>query len=250
MVRFSIVKQIFLVCLLSLSGWLSAQFAIQPTHIDFGSVNETETDTLMVTIFNHLPFDLKINSVHGFEYYETEAFSVWPSSFMVPAFGSTQVSVRFNPDQNMKYEQIIVFKTESRGAITLGVEGQGEFSNSYYSTTKNKSEQVLKNTLKSLLAQNYSDKGYNGARDKMYGSIDNVNGDVECVYTGRTATFNTRSGANANNFNCEHTWPQSLFSSATPMKSDMHHLYPTDVTANSQRGNLPFGVVTGSPSWQ
>jgi hypothetical protein len=33
------------------------------------------------------------------------------------------------------------------------------------------------------------------------------------------------------------------------MKSDIHHLFPTDVSANSQRGNLPFGEVSGSGTW-
>jgi len=32
------------------------------------------------------------------------------------------------------------------------------------------------------------------------------------------------------------------------MKSDLHHLFPTNGAANSQRGNLQFGVVT-SPTW-
>jgi hypothetical protein len=82
----------------------------------------------------------------------------------------------------------------------------------------------------------------------MYASIDNVSGDVECVYTGRKATFNTRAGANANSFNCEHTFPQGFFSQNEPMRSDIHHLFPTDIAANSQRDNDPFGVVSNA-SW-
>ena len=34
-----------------------------------------------------------------------------------------------------------------------------------------------------------------------------------------------------------------------PEKADIHHLFPTDVNANSRRGSYPFGVVTGTPSW-
>jgi hypothetical protein len=244
-VRFS------LVCFLMLSAsTLFSQFKIVPNALVFGNADETQKDSLQVTIYNDLPFDLKVNEVVPFDLYDTYAFSTFPTIFTVSAYSSAQVWVYFSPDQNMQYEQVLVFQTESRGAITLNVKGQGVFSNSYYSTTKNKTEEVLKTTFNTLLAAGYSDKGYSGARDKMYGSIDNVNGDVECVYTGRTATFNTRPGANANSFNCEHTWPQSLFNSNTPMRSDIHHLYPTDVNANSQRGSLPFGVVTGTPSWQ
>jgi hypothetical protein len=99
------------------------------------------------------------------------------------------------------------------------------------------------------LSAGYNSLGYTTARDNMYGTIDNVGGDVTCVYTGRSATFNTRAGANNNQFNTEHTFPQGFFNQSEPMRSDIHHLYPTDVTSNSQRGNLPFGVVTGTPSW-
>ena len=47
--------------------------------------------------------------------------------------------------------------------------------------------------------------------------------------------------------NCEHTWPQSKFSSAFPkdtQKADLHHLYPADSKVNNTRGNLPFADVT------
>jgi deoxyribonuclease-1 len=46
--------------------------------------------------------------------------------------------------------------------------------------------------------------------------------------------------------NCEHTWPQSKFNRAYNnelQKSDMHHLYPTDIKANSTRGNYDFAEV-------
>lgn len=48
------------------------------------------------------------------------------------------------------------------------------------------------------------------------------------------------------NINCEHTWPQSKFSGAFNnelQKSDMHHLFPTDMKANSTRGNFDFAEV-------
>lgn len=48
--------------------------------------------------------------------------------------------------------------------------------------------------------------------------------------------------------NCEHTWPQSRFSSRdskSTQKGDLHHLFPTDSKANSTRGNIPFGDVNG-----
>lgn len=52
-------------------------------------------------------------------------------------------------------------------------------------------------------------------------------------------------------YNREHTFPQSWFADALPMRSDAHHIYPTDKKVNNARGNSPFGLVnksaTGAP---
>lgn len=53
---------------------------------------------------------------------------------------------------------------------------------------------------------------------------------------------------NSNILNCEHTWPQSKFSSReskSAQKSDLHHLFPVKSVANSTRGNNPFAEVHG-----
>jgi deoxyribonuclease I len=53
---------------------------------------------------------------------------------------------------------------------------------------------------------------------------------------------------NHNLINCEHTWPQSRFTSTfsrETQKTDLNHLYPTDNRANSIRGNHPFAEVYG-----
>lgn len=99
-------------------------------------------------------------------------------------------------------------------------------------------------TLINSLQANYSvtnSLSYNAARDAMYGSIDNKNGQLTGVYTGFTITASTRSDAFSKGINAEHTWPQGKFDSDLPMRSDIHHLFPTRIEANSARGNLPFG---------
>lgn len=49
-------------------------------------------------------------------------------------------------------------------------------------------------------------------------------------------------------YNREHVIPQSLFSEKEPMKSDVHHLFPSDGYVNNRRGNLPHAEV-GSISY-
>lgn len=49
-------------------------------------------------------------------------------------------------------------------------------------------------------------------------------------------------------YNREHSMPKSWFSDASPMYTDIFHLYPTDGYVNGRRSNYPFGEV-GSASW-
>lgn len=108
-------------------------------------------------------------------------------------------------------------------------------------------------SLRTFLKDNYyivTSLGYNtAARDRMYGQIDNVNGQVSCVYSGYTkdgttrADMNNTSGTGLVQINTEHTWPQSLFNSTEPMQSDIHHLYPTWASPNSSRSNNPFAEI-------
>lgn len=44
--------------------------------------------------------------------------------------------------------------------------------------------------------------------------------------------------------NAEHTWPQGFFNKAAPMKSDLHHIFPTFIGVNGMRGSEPFGEVS------
>ena len=48
-------------------------------------------------------------------------------------------------------------------------------------------------------------------------------------------------------YNREHSFPKSWFNDASPMYTDLFHLYPTDGYINGMRSNYPFGE-TNSPS--
>lgn len=49
-------------------------------------------------------------------------------------------------------------------------------------------------------------------------------------------------------FNHEHTWPSTYFNDGSPMRTDLHHVLPTDGYVNNKRSNWPYGQVT-SASW-
>ena len=75
----------------------------------------------------------------------------------------------------------------------------------------------------------------------MYGSVDEVSAQIECVYTG----FQQASGfvTFPDPINAEHLVPQSFYGSISPMRSDIWSLRPCHGSPNSARSNNPFGEV-------
>lgn len=94
--------------------------------------------------------------------------------------------------------------------------------------------------------------GYENARKIMFGELflkkDDKGNFVEDVYCHKK--FHFKEVADISNMgnivNIEHTWPQSKFNGnfdKNAQKSDLHHLYPTDSSANSRRANHEFGNI-------
>ena len=79
----------------------------------------------------------------------------------------------------------------------------------------------------------------------MYAVVENFNGEVECVYTGYSITLtpgaDPSQDAFAKNINQEHVFPRSKGVDNTQAEYDMHHLFPSRVDVNQDRGSLPFG---------
>ncbi len=93
--------------------------------------------------------------------------------------------------------------------------------------------------------------GYRPAREAMFRFIDNDDGIVEGVYTGRKVRTDRIPSADGNDgMNTEHAWPQSKGVRGIPARYDLHHLFPTNAYANGRRGSFPFGVVTRRVRWE
>lgn len=238
------MKKTLLFSLLTLSYlWGNSQITVSKSALTYPKTKYKEVSDQLFDIVNDYSedIDLVLRSHH-------QDFYVDDSTVQVKANSRASFTVHFKPTHNINYNtELVIVSTTKSGSFSVDLRGAGEYS-AYYNSTFDLYEEDLKSELKSVLSAGYKNLGYSGARDAMYGSIDNKSGKVECVYTGRQATFNTRSGANNNSFNCEHTWPQSLFNQNEPERADIHHLFPTDVNANSRRSNYPFGVVS-SATW-
>ncbi len=84
------------------------------------------------------------------------------------------------------------------------------------------------------------------ARDTLFAKIYAYHDSLTCVYTGDRIYLNPAKDPTQDafdkGFNTEHTFPQSL-GAMNQAEGDMHHLYPTRVDVNADRGNLPFAEI-------
>lgn len=90
------------------------------------------------------------------------------------------------------------------------------------------------------------------AKDRMYDTIDITNeggqDGVVGVYTGWFVPFDCLPSCdpsqdifnNGAGLNMEHTWPRAFGADAGNAEWNLHHLFPTRVDVNSDRGNLEF----------
>tara|TARA_B110000046_G_scaffold28052_1_gene28771 strand:- start:66308 stop:67957 length:1650 start_codon:yes stop_codon:yes gene_type:complete len=225
--------------------------------INFGVVMTGTSDSSLVTLTNNSAATLNVTNIKFYSIYGEVPFSTSQSTFSIPGNGTQSVWIYFSPVQNVLHNSTMVVQHNANsGHEAIPLMGQGRFPLAYYNLTENLTEEALKLALKTRIAQGYIQLSYNAARDAMFMTIDNKrqNGQnatvntLECVYTGFNKTsYTSRSNAQGTspNFNTEHTFPQGFFNSNLPMRSDIHHLYPTTNNSNSQRGNKPFGVATG-----
>lgn len=110
------------------------------------------------------------------------------------------------------------------------------------------------NQLLDSLATHYRPQqilNYDDARDELYTFTDNLNGQLQCAYTGDLLALpvdaqNPRDLTNAGGWNAEHVWPQSMGASIGLAQSDLHHLRAVRGDVNSSRGNAPYAFIDAS----
>jgi len=94
----------------------------------------------------------------------------------------------------------------------------------------------------------FTDLGYNSAREQMYSFTDEIDGKIQCIYTDfeMDAEFTTFPDP----VNTEHLIPQSFYGGLAPMRNDIHNLRPCHENANSARSFFDFGnVPDGQAFW-
>ncbi len=228
--------------------------------VDFDVVDYGEPETISIELINLSNEEVQIEEVLFFDIYESSPFQISNIPNAIPASGTVTLEVMFDPVHNIDHNTEMIIKTSgNRGAIAVDLRGACDYPGDYYDDTFDEMDQDLKEVLSDILSDGYNALGYDLARDKMYMEIDNqrLNGQGSAEnrltrsYIGTDAVgYTSRQNAQSSfNLNTEHTFPQGNFNSADPMVSDIHHLFVTDVNANSTRGNLRFGNVVSGVDW-
>ena len=124
----------------------------------------------------------------------------------------------------------------------------------YYANIDGKSNtsDALRTQLCTIISTGYTNIGYSSLPDDVYAASSNpsdfYNGaskTMEDIYSSFPYTA-SQAGVSASdcgqNWNKEHTVPKSWFGGdVSPMESDAHHIFPTDIKMNSLRSNYPYG---------
>ncbi|MCW4601649.1 endonuclease [Janibacter hoylei] len=123
-----------------------------------------------------------------------------------------------------------------------GDPGEPTDPGSYYDGASGLTGSALKSKLHDIISNNRVlsyDQVWDGIKD-VDEDPQNTN-NVVLLYKGTSSPKSNNGGA-ADNWNREHVWAKSHgdFGTSNGPGTDLHHLRPTDVTVNSDRGNLDF----------
>lgn len=237
-----------LICLYSLSVYSQ----IIPFTLNLDTSITRTLDSAILFVKNPTNKQINVTQIRNTSpkfYTNSGLFSINPND-------SVGVWVKFSSIHNLTYRSFIIFETSaSAGGLKYslidGLIATAKYPDSMYFFTQGLIDEPLKAVLKTFTSNPYTQLGYNAARDRMFETVDDYGGDtIECVYTGRKIYATNRTEAQNQNFDTEHTWPQSTFNMDEPMRSDLHHLFPTYAPANNARSNYPFGYVVSNITWQ
>ncbi|WP_298546256.1 endonuclease [uncultured Aquimarina sp.] len=144
--------------------------------------------------------------------------------------------------------------------------GFSQVPSDYYDSANGLTGFTLKTELKNIISTGHIDQGYSALytayqttdNDSYYEMDDTVldmyteqpNGTDVIAYDHDTNGGSSPGDAcgNVGNtegvcYNREHLFPQGFFNQLSPMRTDVHHVVPTDGYVNGQRSSFPFGVT-------
>lgn len=114
----------------------------------------------------------------------------------------------------------------------------------YYTSCEGKYGSALLSALCTKISS-HTAISYSGLWTAFKDTDTKSNGKIWDMYSSKEFTYSTNQCGSYSKigdcYNREHSFPKSWFSDATPMYTDLFHIYPTDGFVNNQRANYPFG---------
>ena len=149
----------------------------------------------------------------------------------------------------MKKILILLLLVIATSAVAQGPNDSGD----YYKAADGQKGQALKTALHNIIKIKASGWTYDELKEAYTTTDKRPDGYLRDWYS--NATYYTPgsplaggTSAEGQGYNREHLVPQSWFKEATPMKSDIFHVVPTDAKINNNRGSDPLGEVGSSYS--
>lgn len=145
-------------------------------------------------------------------------------------------------------------KALTAGLLIFAIKVMGQIPENYYAPAENLSSYELKTALYQII-KDHTVRSYTSlwtyfedTDQKNDGTVWDMYSDIPGGTPSYAFTFFTDQCGNYSGegdcYNREHSFPKSWFGDASPMYTDLFHLYPTDGYVNGMRGNYPFGEVT------
>ena len=130
-----------------------------------------------------------------------------------------------------------------------GPNGSGE----YYKAADGKKGAALKTAMFNKIKIKNAGWTYSGLKEAYETTDTRSDGYLRDWYSNATyytpgSNFSGGTSAEGQGYNREHLVPQSWFKEASPMKSDIFHVVPTDAKINNARGSDPLGEVDPDPN--
>lgn len=262
-----------LLLLLLLAGLCKSQAGTitlgQTSLPSFGSVYPYHSST---PLYYHLSATglsapLVITAPDGFEVSLNFAFGYTPTFTITPLSGNVatrMVYVRYSPSATGNNSGNVTNSSAGSTAQNVSVSGScvaWAIPANYYNTVTNQRGAALKTVLYNKIAGHTSVSYTPGVWNAYYTTDIHPNGKVWDIYSTTLDTippYQFTLGTDQDNgsggsvegqkYNREHSFPQSWFNNASPMVSDLFHIYATDKKVNNVRSNYPYGRVS-APSY-
>lgn len=232
---------------------------VYPFHSSTPLYYQLSASGLTTPLVIAAPAGFEVSST--FEYGYSATLTIVPQSGNIP----TQfIYARFSPAAAGSASGNITHASTGSTTQNLAVSGvciAWAIPANYYSTVGNQRGAALKTVLYNKITGHTVTSYTPGVWNAYYTTDVHPNGKVWDIYSTTLDTFppytftlgtdqDNGSGGSVEGqkYNREHSFPQSWFNNASPMVSDIFHIYATDKKVNNVRSNFPYGLVN-SPTY-